>query len=63
MFLRMTRMDLADSSSGQFDGGQGETEHHVLRTMKNVLCLSLGSLQREMIKSLVSRWVLYFFGK
>lgn len=53
-----TPMDPADSSCGQLGGGQRETEHDVLGTVP----MSLGSLKRQMIKSLVSGWVFYFLG-
>lgn len=55
-----TPLGPADSSCGQLGGDQWETEHDVLGTMKDVLCLCFGSLKREMIKSLVSGWVFYF---
>lgn len=54
-------MGPADSFSGQLGGGQQEMDHDVLGTLKCVLCLSVKTLKKEMIKPLVSGYFILLF--
>lgn len=54
-------MGPADSLSGQLGGGQQEMDHDVLGTLKCVLCLSVKTLKKEMIKPLVSGYFILLF--
>lgn len=54
-------MGPADSFSGQLGGGQQEMDHDVLGTLKCVLCLSVKTLKKEMIKPLVSGYILFYY--